>query len=212
MKYYIAMAAFLLLIPASLLLAQDAENKFSGPGTFSVGTRNSLSVFNDDQAIGKGIGGQVRMQFTKRLNSEWFFDYLTSKNQMQTIRNDYHLGWSLLYYPFKNVTFENFIQPYLVAGHCFDYSKISAQKDASNFADRWSMAAQAGFGTHLNFTRRFDCSLSSQYMLHFGKEIVTSLDKEMVLIEKKNYSSPHGHLLFSISFNYKLAGLWKGRS
>lgn len=206
------MAVLLLLIPVSLLMAQSADNTFARRGTFSIGTRNTFSAFNDDQGVGKGIGGQFRLQFSKRLNSEWYFDYITSKDHEITFRNDYHIGWSIMYYPGTHVAFEKLLQPYIIAGHCFDYSKVSAQKDPANFADRWSMAAQAGLGTHVNFTPRFDCSLASQYMLHFGKEIETSIDKERVLIEKKDFTSPHAHILFSISFNYKLGNLWKGRS
>lgn len=45
-------------------------------------------------------------------------------------------------------------------------------------------------------------------MMHFGKEIETSIDKGNVLIDKKAYSGPHGHMLVSLSFNYKLFHLF----
>ena len=70
------------------------------------------------------------------------------------------------------------------------------------------MATQAGAGTHFNINPRFDCSLAAQYMLHFGKEIETNITSEVVTIERKNFSTPDGHLLFTLSFNYKFGDLW----
>ncbi len=81
--------------------------------------------------------------------------------------------------------------------------------DSNNFADRLSMATQAGAGTHLNFNSRFDCSISAQYMLHFGKEIQTITSSDAVQFQMDDHSSPHGHLLTTVSFNYKFADLWR---
>lgn len=207
MKHFFLWATGLLL-PASTVFAQKNEPYIS-PGTFSLGTRVTTSMFNDDDAAGMGIGGQFRIQLGKRLGSEWFLDYISSKNGELTYRNDYHFGWSLMYYFSKDAEKVAFFQPYFLAGHCFDYTKVYEQANAANYADRWSMAAQAGIGSHLNLTNRFDCSLSAQYMLHFGKDIKVSGDKEAVLIEKQNHSSPDGHLLITLSFNYKLFHLWR---
>lgn len=195
-----------LLLPSAALFAQyDDENR---AGTVSIGTRNTFSMFNDDPGIGKGIGGQTRVQVSDRINTEWFFDYISSKNKTFTNRNDYHVGWSIMYYPGSIIDFSNLLQPYLLVGHCFDYTRLSEQKNKANYEDRWTMATQAGLGTHINITSQLDCSVSAQYMLHFGKEIEATIDKDIVSIEKKSYSSPDGHLLFSVSFNYKLFHLW----
>ncbi|MEO7265283.1 MAG: outer membrane beta-barrel protein [Ferruginibacter sp.] len=206
MKYCICIS-FCLLLQSSFLFAQY-NNDFNAPGTVSIGTRNTFSMFNDDPGVGKGIGGQTRVQVSDRINTEWFFDYISSKNKTFTNRNDYHVGWSIMYYPGSTVDFSNLLQPYLLVGHCFDYTRLSEQKNKSNYADRWTMATQAGLGTHINITSQLDCSVSAQYMLHFGKEITATIEKDIVSIEKKNYSSPDGHLLFSVSFNYKLFHLW----
>jgi hypothetical protein len=49
-------------------------------------------------------------------------------------------------------------------------------------------------------------------MLHFGKDIKTRIGGGNVIIGKKDHSGPDGHLLFAISFNYKLSGILnKGR-
>jgi hypothetical protein len=207
LKHYLIFTASLLLVCIGLS-AQNYINNESFAGTFSLGTRNTVSMFNDDNATGKGIGGQFRIQFSNRVNSEWYFDYITSKNASYTFRNDYHIGWSVMLYTKNNYGFGYLFQPYLIAGHCFDLSKVTAQKNKSNYASRLSMAAQAGVGTHINITQKLDCSLSGQYMLHFGKDIETNIKGEEVIIEKKNFSQPDGHLLFCLSFNYKFFHFW----
>jgi len=160
----------IMLMASASAFAQDGSwKKQESSGLFSLGTRNTISMFNDDHAVGKGIGGQFRIQFSDHINTEWHSDYITSKDRHYTFRSDYHIGWSVMYYPGKNIFFEKLLQPYFIAGHCFDYSIVRGQANENNFADRLSMATQAGIGTHLNITRQFDCSLSAQYMLHFGK-------------------------------------------
>jgi hypothetical protein len=209
MNRNILMAA--MLLPATSLYAGKFQlNKDQSAGNFSIGTRNTISMFNDDNAIGKGIGGQSRFQFSDHLNSEWFADYISSQKGHYTHRDDYHVGWSLMYYFGKNVHFDHLLQPYLIAGHCFDYSVVMEQKNKKNSADRLSSATQAGLATHFNITKRFDCSLSGQYMLHFGKEIHTSVTDEVVTIKRDEHTNPDGHLLFTISFNYKFVNLWRG--
>lgn len=190
--------------------AQQENAEVNPAGQVSIGTRNTFSFFNDDEGMGKGIGGQFRIRLGRRLNSEWFFDYINSRNQVYTSRNDYHIGWSLLFY-ISQSSEKQLLQPYFIAGHCFDFSKIQAQADKSNAASRLSMATQAGAGTHIRIQPRFDCSLAAQYMLHFGKELSTRIENEEILIEKKSFTHPHGHLLFTISFNYQLGRLWGGK-
>jgi len=59
--------ACIMLLQATALFAQETNSSFRTPGTVSLGTRNTFSVFNDDEAAGKGIGGQFRIQATKRI-------------------------------------------------------------------------------------------------------------------------------------------------
>ena len=203
---------FFLMGLSFTLSAQEAKNKtLSHIGEFSLGTRNTFSFFNHDHGMGAGIGGQFRLQVGKRLNTEWYFDYITSKNGEVSYRNDYHIGWSVMLYLKNNYDFTKLFQPYFIAGHCFDYSKVIEKKNKLNYADRLSMATQAGAGTHINITPKFDCSLSFQYMLHFGKHIEVDTEGNAVVIEKKSHSSPEGHLLFTIGFHYKFFYLWRGK-
>ncbi|MBI5857429.1 MAG: hypothetical protein HZB42_07240 [Sphingobacteriales bacterium] len=202
MKRLLSPSVLLLLNP----LSTPAQENFSG--VFSLGSRNTISMFNDDKAVGKGIGGQFRIQVGPKMNTEWYLDYITSKNKPYTLRNDYHIGWSVLLYSSANCSFDRLMQPYLIVGHCFDLSKVSELQKRSNSVSRLSMATQAGLGTHINITQTLDCSLSGQYMIHFGKDIETAIDKGEVVIEKKDFSTPDGHFLFTISFNYKFFRLW----
>ncbi len=207
MKHIILLAVCLPL--CGMLHAQKPGfSSRKAAGTFSLGTRNTFSFFSDDNAIGKGIGGQFRIQLSDRMNTEWFFDYIGSKNGKLSSRNDYHIGWSVMLYPKNNYAFDHLLQPYLILGHCFDYSKVWSLKNPSNNASRLSMATQAGIGTHLNINRRLDCSFSGQYMLHFGKDIEVEPAGEDVVITKKNITTPDGHALVTVSVNYKFGHLW----
>ena len=211
MKHYLSMAALLWLSVTTLFAQDDKTNEVNLAGTFSLGTRNTFSMLNNDHVIGKGIGGQIRLQMSDRINTEWFLDYITSHNKTYTSRNDYDFGWSIMYYPGKEIHFDKLLQPFILAGHCFSYSKVTEQDNTVNYADRWTMAAHAGLGTHINITPRFDCSLSARYMLYFGKDIETTTENDKVIIEKEKFTTPYGHLLFSVSVNYKLFHLWNSK-
>lgn len=187
-----------------ILQAQNA------PGRVSLGMRSTVSLFNHNEAsAGSGVGGQFRVQLLKRLNTEWFADYLTSKVSAGTSRRDYHIGWSVMYYLTDPQGFEKKLTPYVVAGHCFDYTQIRIHTEelkavealAPNF--RWTSAIQAGLGTHFNITPRFDFSLSAQYMMHFGKHLHVEELTDRIRIYREDHAGMEGHLLVSLSANYK---------
>ena len=108
-------------------------------------------------------------------------------------------------------------QPYIEGGHCFDLSKMSVYEGHTVSADtemgtRFSSAVQLGLGTHLNITDRFDITLKTQYMLHLGKELHAHThqhgDQTHVEIEEGHGAGLEGHLLGTISLNYKIGNLW----
>lgn len=194
------------------------ENPNAG-GMFSVGVRSTMSLFNEgkNEMPGKGVGGQFRLRFGESLNSEWFFDYLTSDILNYAHRTDYHIGWSVMYYPLayhqntkKPREPKLRVKPYILAGHCFDYTAIQSKTIQSIFEDRWSSAVQAGIGNHFELGARFDLSLSAQYMIHLGKHLETNYDftSQTLTITKENEFSPAGHLLLALSLNYKIGRLW----
>jgi hypothetical protein len=184
-------------------------------GMFSVGGRTTVSLFNDGGTnnLGTGLGGQFRLQFVDRINSDWFFDYLTSDIGTVGTRTDYHIGWNVIYYPYlQKDNYVNFIlskfKPYIVAGHCFDYTQFKANQDPSNFVERWSSAVQAGIGTHVNLSKKLDLTLMSQYMVHLGTHIESRQDGNQLILTEEKGASLEGHLLVTVGLNYKIGKLW----
>lgn len=183
--------------------------KVDNSGAFSLGMRTTYSMFNGhhDESNGMGVGGQFRIRFADRVNSDWFFDYLQSDIVDYANRTDYHIGWSVLYYPL-NYTQSSFVQPYVLAGHCFDYTRIVANADHSNYTERWSSAVQGGLGVHFNLTSKFDVSVVGQYMMHLGNEIDAHLHNGLVEFHENSGTSMEGHMLFHVGVNYKIGQLW----
>lgn len=214
---------FLVLVLIGVLQANAQDNRRYNPaGMLSLGGRTTVSLFNDheNEMTGTGVGGQFRLRFSDAVNTDWFFDYITSDILNYAHRTDYHIGWSVLFYPINNLdyfrqteVFKPKFRPYILAGHCFDYSKIEAKVsplDGPMSAERWSSAVQAGLGTHLELSPRFDISLTGQYMIHLGNHIETDYDftTGALSFHEQKGASLAGHVLVTLSLNYKIAKLW----
>lgn len=188
--------------------------KQTGPsagGTVSLGVRSSFSLFNNGDhggAPGTGAGGQARVRISDRVNTDWFYDYFTGPAGNLAHRQDQHIGWSVMFYMLEHRAERRLLQPYVLAGHCFDYTKQQSIADPANFAERWSSAVQAGLGTHFNVTDRADFSFVCQYMAHLGTDIHADEHDGEVHFHKENGADLEGHLLIHVSFNYKIADLW----
>lgn len=197
-----------LLIP---MMGKAQEHLDTESGYFQFGVRNVVSAFSDDGANGFGFGGQFRIRVLSRLNTDWYGDYITTDIAGIARREDLHIGWSVLAYPFNCITTKGKITPYILAGHCFDYSKVSKNSDGF-FKEKLSSAVQAGLGMHYNITDRTDISLTAQYMMHLGKDIhaeVFEIDgRKDVLIEKSQVRGIEGHMLINISLNVRLFDMW----
>lgn len=197
----------------------QTDRKYTPAGMLSLGGRTTVSLFNDhkNEMTGTGVGGQFRLRFSDAVNTDWFFDYITSDILNYAHRTDYHIGWSVLFYPINQLDyfrqdgeFKPKFRPYILAGHCFDYSRIESKADATVYGERWSSAVQAGLGTHLELSPRFDISLTGQYMIHLGNHIETDYNfttGELSFNEHKG-ASLAGHVLVTLSLNYKIAKLW----
>lgn len=198
-----------------LSIAQERERIDSESGYFALGVRNTVSAFSDDGTNGFGYGGQFRIRVLSRINTDWYGDYITTDIAGIARRMDAHIGWSVLAYPFNCSMTKGKVTPYILAGHCFDYSKVTRNKD-DFFADKWSSAVQAGLGVHYNFTDKMDVSLTAQYMMHLGYDVRAQVfdgtegEKE-VMIEKVKTSGVEGHLLINLSFNVRLFDMWDQR-
>lgn len=202
-----------------MLFAQEdisATTPEKESGTFSLGVRNTFSTFGATENLGVGFGGQFRIRVSNRINTEWFTDFINEDIDGLATRNDYHIGWSVMIYPFKT---KAKLVPYVLAGHCFDYTKVRTTyniytSNPPQTVSRLSSATQVGLGTHINLSEIVDISLSSQYMMHLGSDVHAETHEhngvKEIHIEKEGHSgfSLEGHLLFTLSVNFKIAQLW----
>lgn len=191
----------LLFLCCSIAAATDKPS-----GQFELGGRTTASLFNSETAAGYGTGGQFRIRFLESLNSEWFADYITNDVQSLGYRQDAHIGWSVMFYPLPQPYMPQSFTPYLLAGHCFDYTRIARYSDNGG-EERLSSAVQAGLGSHFHLNERFNLSLSAQYMLHLGADIHSSANAGVLTISKKD-NAFEGHLLLTFSLNYRVGNLW----
>lgn len=218
MLMLIRTASLLCLFVLSLTAAaQDSIPKNQYPrqaGMFSLGVRSTISTFSHGalDEIGYGAGGHFRIQLTERISTEWYMDVLSTDIRQKANRMDYHIGWSVYFYILHPKGFTRKVTPYALAGHCFDYTRIATNGRNNTAMDRWSSAVQMGLGTHFNLTPRFDISVTCQYMLHLGNDLHAHVhDDGDVHIEEHSNAGWEGHLLISISANYKIARLWKSK-
>ncbi len=200
------------------LQAQSKARKFfqrqKEGGNFSLGIRNTISAFSHGsiKEFSSGVGAHCRLQLLDRINTEWYADVLPTNLRNKANRMDYHIGWSVMYYLINTKEFTRKFTPYIVAGHCFDLTRIKINGEGGEAKKRLSSAVQAGIGCHYNVTPTFDISLATQYMLHLGKELHAHEgdDGQMYIEEHKN-AGWEGHLLISISVNYKIFKLWNAK-
>ncbi len=191
-----------------------ADKHLAGGGDFDLGMRTSVSFFNDAGYVGQGVGGQFRLRFLERLNTEWYADILATNIGNVGTRKDMHIGWSVMFYMFNTERVKGKFTPYIIAGHCFDGSHVFENRDHSNSGKINSSAVQMGLGTSYNITDNFDLTLTCQYMNHLGghmhSEIYTDPEGYKRLnIERSSKTDFDGHLLVNLSLNVKLFDFWK---
>ena len=198
------------LLCCSAVFGQQLNLRKGEGGLFSLGVRSTLSGFTGSNVLssgtGFGLGGQFRIQPAKMVNTDWFFDYITENAGDLANRTDYHIGWSVLYYPILKPA--AFARPYILAGHCFDYTRLEENANRTNYLERWSSAIQGGIGVHLNVSERLDLSLVGQYMIHLGTDIHEEYENGQVIFHEEKGGALEGHLLFNASINYKITDLW----
>lgn len=181
--------------------------KNSQSGNFSLGVRSSMGlVYEKDWGkMSFGNGGQIRLRLSDKVNTEWFADFLQGDMKDFAKRTDVHIGWSAMYYPLNNTSS---FQPYIMAGHCFEFLKIEENALPENHIHRRSASVQAGIGTHWHLTNKLDFSVSTQYMMHFGTNIKIDSTTSPISFSKDNGVSLQDHILINFNLNYTLADLW----
>ncbi|MGV3630413.1 MAG: hypothetical protein ACO1O6_04380 [Bacteroidota bacterium] len=198
-----------LILSMFICVAVTGFSQVNNKGWFSLGARSTVSAFSHD-GFGLGTGGQFRIRFSNQVNTDWFADFI-SINLDNKVKSDYyHIGWSVLFYPFSKKEFNTKVTPYFLAGHCFDYNRKMEIRNTANLKDRWGSAVQAGIGAHFNLTERFDVSLTTQYMIHFTNEIEyeETANGDIVFENHSHGNALEGHLLTTLSLNYKIVKLW----
>ncbi len=205
MKPIIFILALIIPLNAS---CQELKIKNSRAGIFSLGVRSSIGLVNDGkwQKTAFGTGGQFRIRFSDKVNTDWFIDYLTADLDNYAWRADCHIGWSVIYYLSKKPN--PFLQPYILAGHCFEYLKFTDNDNPSIYAERFSASIQGGAGIQLNITERLDLSLVAQYMMHIGTKITASNAENITTFTKSSGLGIQDHILIHLSLNFKITDLW----
>lgn len=178
-------------------------------GIFSLAARSTVSFFTESKP-GTGAGGMFRLQLDNRVNTEWFLDYITTDIGGLAHRRDYHIGWSVMLYPWISKNVEKFepVLPYLLAGHCFDWTTVVENANPLNMGKRFSSAIQAGAGVHFHLTQRLDITMGLQYMIHLGRDIHADIENNEVIIEKSPKGRVEGHFLGTIQVGYRIVDIW----
>lgn len=188
--------------------AQELPLKGKQGGLFSLGVRSSMNVFEHSNlgVNSFGFGGQFRIQLANRLNTEWFADFSKGNIDQLANRNDYHIGWSVMYYFTDKLAPP--VKPFILAGHCFDRTVLTDNSDRTNSIVKNSSAIQAGGGVHFNLTERMDLTFTANYMFHLGKDVHGHVEDDKIMLHYTEGTGIEGHLLLNLSFNYKIADLW----
>jgi hypothetical protein len=204
------LAALFFMLPMLVFaqLHQSKPNTIANSGMFSLGMRNTLSLFNSHNAPSFGAGGHFRIRLSERVNTEWYADFIKSKVDNQLARLDAHIGWSVMYYWLSTERTKIF-QPFFEAGHCFDFTKLTNAITNDN-KQRLNSAMQMGIGLHFNITERLDFTYKSQYMLHLGGHIHAEKNSTGIYeISEHIGFQAEGHWLNTVSVNYKIIRIWK---
>jgi hypothetical protein len=210
LSFYCAM---LLAVP---VFAQDAPTEENpNAGRFSLGYRTTVSAFSDIGYYGFGSGGQFRIQLGPKLNSEWYYDHISTDLGGLGRRTDEHIGWSVMYYAFGQHLEQGKFTPFFEAGNCFDYTAVRTSYAGGVVDSRGSAAVHLGMGTHISLSQRADITFKVQYMLHLGTGIETKIVTDevthaSVLQITRGNAGLDGHLLMTCSVNFYVFRLWKG--
>ncbi len=203
---------FLLMLTiccCSPVAAQKAMRlKWKDSGVLAIGLRSGIVLANSSNGLneGQGMGVQARLMATSHINTEWFFEYFHGGFTNAAVRTDGHIGATVLLYPQHRL---QRVTPFLAVGPNADYIRLHERINKANAASRWSLAAHSGMGMHINLTRRTDMTISALYMLHFGSELKLPLEDATLLTVPDGGKTLDGHFIINLSFNYKIADLWK---
>lgn len=221
MKKYLTV---LVMLFATVTFAQEISKDINThKGELSFGVRSTGSLFSaSGNYFGLGAGWQVRYRMSDKFSTEWFADWITTNIGGLGQRYDAHIGESMIIYPGRKIGVRNKFTPYILGGFCGDYTKLTSNLHFDDNAlsyikksnERWSFATQLGLGTHYNITDKFDLSISTQYILHFGKDLDAEVKtngngERYVWMPDNPKNALEGHTFLTISANFVIFDISK---
>lgn len=194
--------------PNAATLVAPASNTLRA-GRFGLGMRNAANLWGDNQMLGIGAGGQFKLAFSPRVNTDFFADLIDSKGEKGSFRKDYHIGWAVQFGLFKGGFGSRKFVPYIMAGQCFDLTKVGVvYQTASPLV--FSAAVQGGVGVSSFVYRNVELNLQLQYMMHMTQHVHLDWDELGVAsYEIDKGASTEGHLLTTFSMTFYFLNLWK---
>ena len=183
--------SLLLLFCFHFSFAQEA--KPINPGSVGWGMRTTSSVFLGDNAAGFGTGGQMKILFAHRVNSEWFADYMNSSAGNNGYRKDIHIGWSVQFAVNKGGYQTLKPVPFIEAGQCFDWTTVGFVPKPNQetpvtpyeVGPLFSIATQAGAGIAWYPLSRLEIEAEGQYMIHMAKDVHMEFDSNNNAFQKR---------------------------
>jgi hypothetical protein len=206
----------LLLFLFSFQVYSQKKPRAEQSGYFSVTFRNSASMWSLNKwgITGLGKGTAFRLQISKRLNTEWYGDFIKTEYKGKVFRWDRHLTNSLMFY-FRNIEdLEHKFHPFISASvFCLDFTRVEVIGSDGDFKERFSFSQQFGLGAHYYLTKLADISVYAQYYNHLGNDIHIDEhpDGTIHIEEEKGRISLEGHMFLVISVGCKIGDLWGER-
>lgn len=210
LKIKLFISFLILLLCYGSCKAQDESTNIES-GYFSVARRSSISMWglNEWKPSGLGTGTAFRIQISKRLNSEWYGDFIKTEYKGLAYRFDRHLTNSLMYY-LREPEADQVFRPFVSASvFCLDFTRLQIVGEEEAM-QRFSLSQQLGIGSHFFITERFDFSIYAQYYNHLGRDIHVHehSDGTIEMEEVRGRISLEGHMFLVCSFGYRFIDLW----
>lgn len=212
----------LLTVTLTAQFSKAQESQPISPGSFGLGMRTTASSFLGDNAAGFGTGGQMKILFAHRVNSEWFADYMNSSAGLNGYRKDTHIGWSVQFAVNKGGYQTMKPVPFVEAGQCFDWTTVGfihnknqdATVTSAVVGPLFSIATQAGAGVAWYPLSRLEIEAEGQYMIHVGKDVHMEFDSGNYAykINQTKGTSFAGHILGTLSVSWYLVQPQKKKS
>jgi hypothetical protein len=194
----------LVMLPA---FGQAQENRLAA-GRFGLGMRNAFNLWGGNKMFGTGAGGQFKLAFSPRVNTDFFADIIDSKGEYNSFRKDYHIGWGVQFALAKQGFGSHKIVPYVMAGQCFDLTKVGVVYETASPLV-FSAAVQGGAGISSFVHRNVELNLQAQYMMHMTQHVHLNFDESgSASYDVEKGASAEGHFLTTFSVTFYFLSIW----